>query len=70
MRTSATYDSGTGTFTLTKGVWSGTFPIADLPKWLAFYRDQRERFPAHATSYDDDIRALEELVQQLRSNPS
>jgi hypothetical protein len=38
MQTAATYDSEAGTFTLTKGTWSGTFPIDDLPKCLAFYR--------------------------------
>lgn len=64
MQTTATYDSEVGTFTLSKGPWSGTFPISDLPKWLAFYRRQRELFPAHAASYDDDVMALEELLKQ------
>jgi hypothetical protein len=66
MQTTATIDSTAETFTLTKGVWSGTFPIADLSKWLAFYRDQRERFPDHAAAYDDDVKALEALDRQLR----
>ena len=26
-------------FTLTRGAWSNSYPLADLPKWLAFYRD-------------------------------
>jgi hypothetical protein len=51
-----------GTFTLTKGPWSGTFPIEDLPKWLAFYRRQQELFPAHAANYANDVRALEGLA--------
>lgn len=67
MQTIATYDSAASTFTLTKGIWSGTFPIDDLPGWLAFYRDQRGRFPAHAANYDEDVRALEELAAQLRN---
>lgn len=36
-QTQATYDSASGTFTTAKGIWSGTFPIADLPKWLELY---------------------------------
>jgi hypothetical protein len=63
MQTTATIDSEAGTFTLKKGVWSGTFPLADLPKWLAFYRDQQQRFPAHAETYADDVKALERLQQ-------
>jgi hypothetical protein len=66
----ATYDSETGTFTLSKGPWSGTFPISDLPKWLDFYRRQRERHPDHAASYTTDVEALEALAAQMRSgNP-
>jgi hypothetical protein len=64
MQTTATYDSATATFTLSKGPWSGTFPISDLPKWLDFYRRQRELFPAHATAYDADVKALEGLLKQ------
>ncbi len=65
MRTKAIYDSETGTFTLSKGPWSGTFPISDLLKWLDFYRRQRDRYPNHAESYDDDVKALEALEAQL-----
>jgi hypothetical protein len=65
MKSHVTHDSAAGTFTLTKGIWAGTFPISDIPKWLTFYRDQRERYPAHAANYDDDVRALQELAAQL-----
>ncbi|MGN6304805.1 MAG: hypothetical protein ACTHNH_08320 [Mesorhizobium sp.] len=65
MQTTATYDSEVGTFTLTKGPWSGTFPISELPKWLDFYRRQRDRYPEHAASYTSDVEALEELAAQL-----
>ena len=65
MQTTATCDSGTGTFTIVKDKWRGTFPIADLPTWLDFYRHQRERYPAHAASYDSDVKALEALVADL-----
>jgi len=65
MEPTATVDSTSGTFTLTKGVWTGSFPVADLPKWLAFYRRQRDLFPTHASSYDGDVKALETLAAQL-----
>jgi hypothetical protein len=67
MKTTATYDSATGTFTLVKDQWRGTFPIADLPKWLAFYRQQQERYPAHAASYAGDVEALGKLTAELSS---
>ncbi|MBZ9768281.1 hypothetical protein LB526_16115 [Mesorhizobium sp. CA6] len=64
MKTIATYDSAA--FTLEKGVWRGTFPIADLPKWLNFYRQQMERYPAQVASYAEDVKALEALATELR----
>jgi hypothetical protein len=67
MKTTATYDSAAGTFTLEKGIWRGTFPIADLPKWLTFYRQQQERYPTHAESYASDVKALEGLTVDLRA---
>jgi len=67
MQTTATYDSAAGTFTMTKGAWSMTSPISDLPKWLAFYRRQQELFPDHASVYADDVDALEMLARQLRT---
>jgi pyrroloquinoline quinone (PQQ) biosynthesis protein C len=58
METTATYDSATGTVTLKRCAWAQTFPAADLPEQIAFYRLQQERFPAHAGEYDDDVQAL------------
>lgn len=66
MQTKVTYDSAAATFTMVKGIWSGTFPIADLSKWLEFYRDQQRRYPAQALSYGEDVKALEALAAQLR----
>jgi hypothetical protein len=57
--------SETRTVTLTKGVWSGSFPIADIPHWLAFYRRQQQLLPSHASSYKHEVKALEELVEQV-----
>jgi hypothetical protein len=65
MKTTATYDSAAGTFRLEKDVWRGTFPIADLPNWIRFYRQQMERYPAQAGSYAEDVKALEALRAEL-----
>lgn len=51
------------TFTLNGRYWSATYPIEELPRWLAFYRDQREKFPRSGRSYDATIRALEDLEE-------
>lgn len=58
MQANITIDSTSGTFTHTKGAWTGTFPISDLPRWLVFYRGQQERYPARAASYEADVEAL------------
>lgn len=65
MKVTATYDSATGKYTHTNGDWSNTRPIADLPGDIAFYKAQQERYPAHASTYEDDLRALEALARQL-----
>ncbi|WP_454589190.1 hypothetical protein [Mesorhizobium sp. ArgA1] len=65
MKTTATYDSAAGTFTLVKDQWRGTFPIADLPGWIAFYRQQQHKYPDHAASYASDVEALEALAANL-----
>ena len=65
MKATVTHDSAAGTFTLEKGIWQGTFPIADLPKWLNFYRGQMERYPAHGPNYAPDVEALEALARQI-----
>ncbi|WFP66239.1 MULTISPECIES: hypothetical protein [unclassified Mesorhizobium] len=67
MKTVATFDSAAGTFTLEKDIWRGTFPIADLPKWLNFYRQQMQRYPAHAANYAPDMEALEALAAELHA---
>ncbi|WP_199260661.1 hypothetical protein [Paracoccus binzhouensis] len=59
----ATHDDTT--FTLTGRIWSATYPLEELPKWLAFYRSRRERFPRAATSYEATIAALEALEKEL-----
>lgn len=61
-----TYDSAAGTFTMAKGGWTNTYPISDLPKWLAFYRKQQDLFPRYASFYQDSVDGLERLSAELR----
>ncbi len=63
-----TFDSAAGTFTMAKGAWTNTYPIADLPKWLEFYRTQQVMFPRHAWAYEDSVDALEKLMAELRQS--
>lgn len=63
--TTITYDPDTQTYTHAGGGWSDTYPVADLPRWLDFYRRQRRDFPRASTSYDADIEALEALARDL-----
>lgn len=70
MKATITIDSTTGTFTHSRRDWSGTFPLSDLPKWLAFYRDQQQRYPAYAHTYEPDAVALAEALRQLKVGPS
>jgi hypothetical protein len=67
MTTEVTYDSTAGTFTMTKGSWTNTYPVSDVQKWIDFYRRQQERFPAYAAIYDEDVRALEKLAESISS---
>jgi len=60
----ATHDETT--FTLTGTYWSATYPLEELPKWLAFYRRQKERFPKAGNSYDETVASLEALAKELR----
>lgn len=70
MKATITIDSAAGTFTHSKRDWSSTFPLADIEKWLAFYRDQQARCPAHTHTYEPDAVALAEAVRQLKGGPS
>ena len=55
------------TFTITRGRWSGTYPVEALPQWLRFYRGLRDRDRgAYATTYAPMVRALEDLARRMR----
>jgi hypothetical protein len=58
-----TIDREAGTYTLTGKVWANTYPLEDMPRWLEFYRHQREKFPKADGAYDEIIRVLEGAVQ-------
>lgn len=50
--------------TMARGAWLQTFPVEDLSQWIAFYMSQQARYPIHAETYADDVRALEALRQR------
>lgn len=62
-----TIDREAGTYTLTGKVWANTYPLEDMPKWLEFYRRQRENFPKADGAYDDIIGVLEEGLASLQA---
>lgn len=62
--TLATIDRKGSTFTIARGAWVSSYPLAHLPKWIAFYRRQAELFPSQS-SYIEDVRALEALRRRL-----
>ena len=66
MKTTATLDPDGTTFTMARGVWANSYPLADLPKWIAFYRRQAEAHPNRA-SYAEDVQALEALKRQCEA---
>lgn len=54
------------TFTITRGRWSGTYPVEALPLWLRFYRGLRDRKDgAYAPTYAPMVRALEDLARRI-----
>ncbi|RDW14112.1 hypothetical protein [Paracoccus thiocyanatus] len=52
-------------FTLTGRIWAANYPLEELPRWLAFYRSRKARFPRTGASYDATLAALEELERRL-----
>ena len=65
MRTEALYNPENRTFTMSRGIWSATYPIAELQKWIDFYRRQQERFPAQAAIYGESLKALTDLRDSI-----
>lgn len=50
-------------FVLSKGSWQNEYPLADLDRWIEFYRKMRREHPKSQSSYDRTIAALEELAK-------
>ena len=65
MQAKITINPDLGTFTHTKGSWSGTFQLADMKQWLSFCRAQAQRYPVRAAIYEVDIRALTNALDQI-----
>lgn len=55
-------------FKLVGRYWSGTYPLADLPKWLNFYQRLREDLPKSGNSYDECIEELKYLSETINNN--
>lgn len=53
------------TFTIGGKDWSGTYPMAELPQQLQFYRGLRDDFPKAAGRYDEVIAGLEALAASV-----
>ncbi|MBN9568965.1 MAG: hypothetical protein J0H79_15335 [Alphaproteobacteria bacterium] len=50
-----------------RGGWTGEFPIADLGRWLGFYRDLQNRaLGKFAYVYGPTVAALERIEIELR----
>lgn len=71
-RPAATLAPEAGTFSLHAGSWSGTYPLAELQKWLAFYRRMRDRKcprtgkpGARAAIYAPTVAALERIARDV-----
>jgi hypothetical protein len=64
MTTIAILDEAGATFTIRRGSWESTFPLSDLPKWIAFYQRQMVLFPDQQTVYAESVKALEQLQEK------
>lgn len=65
MKTTAAYDSAAGTSRSRKHL-ARDVCYRRLQKWVHFYRQQMERYPAHTGSYAEDVKALEAVAAELR----
>jgi hypothetical protein len=51
---------------LCTGLWADTFPVADVPRWLGFYRSLRDRKAGrYARHYAATVEALEAVQAEL-----
>lgn len=78
MKKSATLSADGLTVTHRGGSWSITFPVADLPRWLEFYRGLRDRLAPrdrngkvtgsgpYAAFYEADVAALERVQKMAK----
>lgn len=52
------------TFTMSGSHWTGSYPLKELTKQLAFYRQLRADFPKSGKSCDTIIEGLEALARE------
>lgn len=49
------------------GNWSGSISVSDLPRWISFYRELRDRRAGrYRAFYAADVAALEALEAELK----
>lgn len=54
-----TVSAETGTFTMARGTWSASAPLASLPGWIKLYRHLRDRGGGRFRRfYEQDVAAL------------
>ncbi|WP_147391973.1 hypothetical protein [Paracoccus onubensis] len=51
--------------TLNDEQWTGTYPVAELSRRLAFHRGQRAKFVKAKVTYDPTIAALGKLSSEI-----
>lgn len=69
----ATLSADRATVTLQGAHWSSSFPLADLQKWLLFYRSMRDRGSKvkgqpgpYARHYEPTVKALERVEKMAK----
>lgn len=60
-----TVSAETGTFTMARGTWSASDPLASLPGWIKLYRELRDRGKGRwQRFYEQDVAALERAQRE------
>ncbi|MGP3699226.1 hypothetical protein [Rhodobacter sp. NSM] len=56
-----------GSFTMSRGTWSASAPLACLPGWITLYRGLRDRSGGRFRRfYERDVQALEAAREEVK----
>ncbi|MBO4169132.1 hypothetical protein [Cereibacter azotoformans] len=62
-----TVSAEAGTFTMARGTWSASAPLACLPGWIKLYRHLRDRGGGgFRRFYEADVQALEAAQREVK----